>query len=304
LTEIKSILLPVAPPKEQHRIVEEIETQLSRLEAGVSALKRAGANLKRYRAAILKAACEGRLVPTEAELALAEGREYERGACLLDLSTMLSPEANDSSVLGEVPEGWAISTLGSLADIKGGITKDQKRKHPQPCRLVPYLRVANVQRGSLDLGQVKEIEATEETIRQLKLRKGDILLNEGGDRDKLGRGWIWNEELPECIHQNHVFRARLAHAKMNTKFVSWYANTFGQQFFFDEGKQTTNLASISMSKLKTLPIPVPPPAEQERIVAELERCLSLVDELEATITANLHRATRLRISILHKAFDP
>jgi type I restriction enzyme S subunit len=149
---------------------------------------------------------------------------------------------------------------------------------------------------------VKEIEATEDEIQELALKPGDVLFNEGGDRDKLGRGWIWNGELPECIHQNHVFRARLFDPGLHPKFLSWYANTFGQKFFFEEGKHTTNLASIGMSKLKGLPVPIPPPAEQQRIVAEVERRLSMVEELEALVSASLQRAGRLRQAVLQRAF--
>jgi type I restriction enzyme S subunit len=210
--------------------------------------------------------------------------------------------ALDTAKLFQLPAGWTWATLDSLAEIKGGITKDQGRKHTAPTRSVPYLRVANVQRGYIDLTEVKEIVTTEDEIQELTLKPGDILFNEGGDRDKLGRGWIWNGELPECIHQNHVFRARLYIAELSPKLVSWYANTFGQKFFFDEGKHTTNLASISMTKLKGLPVPIPPPAEQKRIVAEVERRLSVVEELETVVSANLQRATRLRQSVLLKAF--
>ena len=306
--------LPIAPPDAQTRVVAEIEKQFTRLEAGVAALRRVQANLKRYRATVLKAACEGRLVPTEAELARKEGRTYDTGkqllASILDSRRRLrtlhgeykAPVATDDDI-ASLPVGWAGSTLDAVADIKGGITKDQKRKHSVPARVVPYLRVANVQRGYLDLREVKQIDATEEEIRELALRKGDVLFNEGGDRDKLGRGWIWNDELPECIHQNHVFRARLYGGELNPRFVSWYANTVGQKFFFDEGKHTTNLASISMSKLKGLPVLIPPAAEQVRIVAEVERRLSVIDELEVVVTANLQRATRLRQSILERAFS-
>lgn len=310
------VQFPVAPLPEQRRIVAEIEKQFTRLDAGVAALRRVQANLKRYRAAVLKAACEGRLVPTEAELAKAENRDskYETGMAML-VRTLAArrenwqgrghykePAALDTTKLFELPTGWAWTTLDSLAEIKGGITKDQNRKQTAPSRAVPYLRVANVQRGYIDLTEVKEIVTTEDEIKALALKPGDILFNEGGDRDKLGRGWVWNGELPECIHQNHVFRARLYVAALNPKMVSWYANTFGQKFFFDEGKHTTNLASISMSKLKELPIPIPPPAEQTRIVAEVERRLSVIESLEAVVSANLQRATRLRQSILQKAF--
>ena len=316
LKTLGTLPMLVAPLPEQRRIVAEIEKQFTRLEAGVAALRRAQANLKRYRAAVLKAACEGCLVPTEAELAKTGSRKakFETGEALLarilterrqnwkGRGEYKEPAAPDTIKLPPLPNGWTWATLDALAGIKGGITKDQNRKHTAPTRSVPYLRVANVQRGYIDLTEVKEIVTTEDEIQELALRPGDILFNEGGDRDKLGRGWVWNGELPECIHQNHVFRARIYVGTLNPKLVSWYANTFGQKFFFDEGKHTTNLASISMTKIKGLPVPIPPPAEQTRIVAEVERRLSVVEELEAVVSANLQRATRLRQSILQKAF--
>jgi type I restriction enzyme S subunit len=307
--------LPRTDLGEQRRLLSEIEKQFTRLDAGVAALRRAQANLKRYRAAILKAACEGRLVPTDISLAGTRSVPDETGVDVVDRclaqhrrrwsgrSEYKPPGMPDVEDLPSLPPGWAWSTLAALAELKGGITKDQKRTHAVPARSVPYLRVANVQRGYIDLTEVKDIEATEADIRELALRRGDILFNEGGDRDKLGRGWVWNDELPECIHQNHVFRARVFDTALQPKFISWYANTFGQKFFFDEGKHTTNLASISMAKLKALPVPVPPPAEQHRIVAEVERRLSVVDELDAVVTANLQRAARLRQSILQRAFS-
>lgn len=307
--------VPLAPLSEQRRIVAEIEKQFTRLEAGLAALRRVQANLKRYRAAVLKAACEGRLVRTEADLARKEGRAYESADQLLarilaerrekwtGRGEYREPAAPDTTNLPPVPAGWTWSILDALADVKGGITKDQKRKHSSPARLVPYLRVANVQRGYIDLTEIKEIEATEDEIQELALKSGDILCNEGGDRDKLGRGWVWSGELPECIHQNHVFRARLLDVRLHPKYISWYANSFGQKFFFDEGKHTTNLASISMTKLKCLPVPIPPPAEQSRIMAEIERRFSVVDEQEAMVSSNLQRATRLRQAVLQQAFS-
>src|SRR5205085_6907961 len=116
-----------------------------------------------------------------------------------------------------------------------------ERKPTQNLRPVPYLRVANVQRGFLDLGEVSKIDATEEEVAELRLEEGDVLFNEGGDRDKLGRGWIWRGELPDCIHQNHVFRARIRSGLADPKYLSWYGNSAGQAYFIAEGKQTTNL---------------------------------------------------------------
>jgi hypothetical protein len=163
-------------------------------------------------------------VPTEAALAKQEGRTYEPASVLLERilterrrrwsesgkkGKYQEPTPPDITNLPKLPEGWCWATVDMLADVKGGVTKGQKRKLGECLREVLYLRVANVQRGYLDLSEVKTIEATEAEIRDLRLEIGDILFNEGGDRDKLGRGWVWAGELPECIHQNHVFRARL-----------------------------------------------------------------------------------------------
>lgn len=310
---LAKIKLPVPPRDQQTRIVAEIEKQFSRLDEAVANLKRVKANIKRYKAAVLKAAVEGRLVETEAELAHHEGRSYETGAQLLQriLETRRSqwqgkgkykePAAPDITDLPELPEGWVWARLDAIAALRGGITVDSKRKD-LTARLVPYLRVANVQRGYLDLTETKYIEAPAKDIEELRLQPGDILFNEGGDRDKLGRGWIWEGQLEDCIHQNHVFRARLVLVEASSKLVSWWGNSFGKDYFSREGKQTTNLASINLSKLSAFPVPLPPVAEQHRIVAEVDRHFSLANEAEAQVNANLQRAERLRQSILHRAF--
>ncbi len=314
LKRIKDFDIPVAPPDQQKRIVAEIEKQFSRLDEAVANLKRVKANLKRYKAAVLKAAVEGRLVETEAELARREGRSYEPGEQLLQriLETRRSqwqgkgkykePTAPDTTDLPELPEGWVWARLDSIAALKGGLTVDSKRQDPT-AKSVPYLRVANVQRGYLDLSEVKSINAPASDIEALRLQPGDILFNEGGDRDKLGRGWIWEGQLVDCIHQNHVFRARLITSDILPKLVSWWGNSFGKDYFQREGKQTTNLASINLTKLSAFPVPLPPPAEQHRIVAEVDRRLSILSETEAQVDANLQRAERMRQSILSLAFS-
>jgi type I restriction enzyme, S subunit len=301
---------PLAPLNEQRRIVSEIEKQFSRLDEAVANLKRVKANLKRYKAAVLKAAVEGKL--TEAwrkqhpdvepaskllERILAERRAKWNGKG--QYNQLGEPKTSD---LPELPSKWIWARLDAIAALKGGITVDKNRKS-STARAVPYLRVANVQRGYLDFTEIKTIEAPDAEIKDLRLRPGDILFNEGGDRDKLGRGWLWEGQLPECIHQNHVFRARLFLAEVSPKLVSWWGNSFGQAYFLREGKQTTNLASLNLSKLSAFPIPLPPVAEQLQIVAEVERRLSLIEELEAAVEANLIRAERLRQSILKRAFE-
>ena len=183
------------------------------------------------------------------------------------------------------------------------MTKGRRYRASESLKSVPYLRVANVQRGYLDLTEMKLIEVSQGVADQLALVPGDILFTEGGDRDKLGRGWIWKGEIDGCIHQNHVFRARLLLNDIPPEFVSWWGNSFGQTFFNQSGKQTTNLASINLSVLSSFPIPLAPLAEQNRIVAEVERRLSVIQQTEVLVEANLTRAERLRQSILKQAFS-
>ena len=310
---VRDLEIPLLPLDQQKRIVAEIEKQFSRLDEAVANLKRVKANLKRYKAAVLKAAVEGRLVETEAEIARREGRSYEAGAQLLQRILELrrsqwqgkgkykEPAVPDTTDLPELPEGWVWVRLDAIAALKGGITVDSKRQNPT-ARSVPYLRVANVQRGYLDLSEVKTINAPASDIEALRLQHGDILFNEGGDRDKLGRGWIWEGQLADCIHQNHVFRARLISTDISTKLVSWWGNSFGKDYFQREGKQTTNLASINLTKLSAFPVPILPTTEQHRIVSDVERRLSILRETEAQVDAYLQRAERMRQSLLASFF--
>ena len=151
-------------------------------------------------------------------------------------------------------QAWPWTTLGEIAEIKGGVTKDAKREADPAFVEVPYLRVANVQRGRLELGEVTTIRVQPNRAKALRLAPGDVLLNEGGDRDKLGRGWVWEGQIENCIHQNHVFRARLDEG-FDPYFVSTHANTWGQAWFEEHGRQTTNLASINLGTLKRFPVP-------------------------------------------------
>lgn len=319
-------LLP--PANEQRRIVEKIEELFSDLDAGVAALERVQANLKRYRASVLKAAVEGALTADwrakhpkvepatkVLERILTERRKKWEADQLAKFTAAdkqppnnwrdkyKEPSHPDTSNLPELPENWCWASLESLAEVVGGITKDQKRVNKPGTRQVPYLRVANVQRGFLDLSEMKDITASELDIIDLQLKLGDVLFTEGGDRDKLGRGWVWSGELSECIHQNHIFRARLFLKELEPRFVSHHGNTFGKEWFIRAGKQTTNLASINLGILRHFPVPIPPADEQDEIISQLDEKLSQIDAAEVAIEHGLQRAARLRQSILKQAFE-
>jgi type I restriction enzyme S subunit len=200
--------------------------------------------------------------------------------------------------LDDVP--W--TTLGAIADIVGGVTKDSKRQSDPSFVEVPYLRVANVQRGFLDLTEITTIRVSPEKACALRLEPGDILFNEGGDRDKLGRGWVWDGQIDGCIHQNHVFRARLRSADFEPRFVSLHGNSFGKAWFEQTGKQTTNLASISRRTLTQFPVPAPPLDIQRNIVARVETQSSLMGTLDSVLADAMRRGESLRRSILSAAF--
>ncbi|MDO9240110.1 MAG: type I restriction endonuclease subunit S, partial [Methylicorpusculum sp.] len=161
----------------------------------------------------------------------------------------------------------------------------------------------NVQRGYLELSEVKTILATKRDIEELTLQKGDILFNEGGDRDKLGRGWVWRDEVPNCIHQNHVFRMRPYLPELMPELISHHGNTFGKTWFQSSGKQTTNLASINMSMLRTFPVPVAPVDEQIQILSLLEEQIDVLNDQEKSVALGLSLSTAQRKNILKAAFS-
>ena len=199
--------------------------------------------------------------------------------------------------------GWTWTTLGEIAALKGGITKDSKREADPDFVEYPYLRVANVQRGFLDLTEVTAVRADPYKAANLVLLPGDMLFNEGGDRDKLGRGWVWEGQIENCIHQNHVFRARLTDDRFDPYFISLHANTWGQRWFDTHGKQTTNLASISLATLKSFPVPAPPPDEQRAVVDELQSIMRSEDRLRADLDRVERRSKTLRRAVLSRAFS-
>ena len=133
------------------------------------------------------------------------------------------------------------------------------------------MSVANVKDGYLDLATVKTMPVSEDEIGRYKVQNGDVLFTEGGDADKVGRGTVWRNEMPLCLHQNHIFAVRPNQNILYSDFLaSFAASNCGKRYFLSAAKQTTNLASINASQLKLLPVPLPMPREQQTIVAILD----------------------------------
>lgn len=324
---VREISCPVAPAAEQTRIVAKLEELLSDLDAGVAELKAAQKKLTQYRQSLLKAAVEGALTaqwrakntPSETGAQLLERILTERRARweAKQLAKFKEqgktppkdwqkkypePVKPDTTELLELPQGWVWASLDMLGEIASGVAKGSKIGADLEVREVPYLRVANVQRGFLDLSEVKTILATERDISELTLKAGDVLFNEGGDRDKLGRGWVWRDEVADCIHQNHVFRMRPYLPEILPEMISHHGNTFGKTWFQNAGKQTTNLASINMTMLRMFPVPLGPADEQRELLAQLELQIEQIVQQEQAVELGIKQSVAQRQNILRAAF--
>ncbi len=323
--------LPVAPLPEQVKIVEEIEKQFTRLEAGVAALKRVQANLKRYRAAVLKAAVEGRLVPTEAELARREGRSYETAHELLQRilaerrarweadqlakirasgkpskddkwkEKYKEPEGPDANNLPSLPEGWAWATTSQIGEVQLGRQRSpKKRSKDYPTK---YIRAANITEKGIDLSDVLDMEFDPDERQRYLLRKGDIVLSEAsGSPTQVGKPAIWRDDLlPGCCFQNTVIRLRPCVP------VSEYLLAVFKGFYwngvFAKIAGGVGINHLGADKFSSVVVPLPPLPEQLRIVADVDRRLSVIEELEAQVEADLKRAGRLRQAVLKRAFE-
>lgn len=202
---------------------------------------------------------------------------------------------------GRSKASFPVRSLDELAEVQSGIAKGR----PGDGELVemPYIRTANVQAGRLDLDRVKTLAVTSEQRRRHQLRSGDVLVLEGGDADKVGRGWIWSGEIGECLHQNHVFAVRPLADRLLPQFLAYFVNApAARRYFLSVAKQTTNLASINKANLSALPIPLPSLDEQKCIVRMLDQHVAAAQALDVDLTLALKQAHQLRGSVLADAF--
>ncbi|AEI52058.1 restriction endonuclease subunit S [Runella slithyformis] len=184
------------------------------------------------------------------------------------------------SPLGRIPVEWGVEKLSKLAKITAGVTLGKEYAESGSIEL-PYLRVANVQDGYLDLSDIKYVRVPIAQLSRYKLEIGDVLMNEGGDFDKLGRGSVWQGQIPNCLHQNHVFKVRLNQKAMLPEFLSLFSSSsFGKSFFILSSKQSTNLASINKNQLSEFPILKPCIEEQISILETIHRQSNLILEME------------------------
>lgn len=167
--------------------------------------------------------------------------------------------------------------LSQLADVSAGITLGKKHEGLDTV-VRPYLRVANVQDGFLNLSQITYIRIPSSQVERYRLQNGDVLMNEGGDFDKLGRGTVWRDEISGCLHQNHVFRVRCYTDLLLPDYLALISTSpYGKRFFVLNSKQSTNLASINSTQLKSFPIPLPDIEEQQRLIDIFKKKTSVLN---------------------------
>ena len=307
---LNTATLFVPPLPEQRQIVAEIEKQFTRLEAGVAALRRVQANLKRYRAAVLKAACEGRLVPTDAELAKTGKRKstFETGEALL--ARILTerrknwqgpghykePTTSATTNLPPLAEGWTWASVSqvsaTIVDCPHSTAKFVEAGHP--CVDTTCIKPGRIVRK--DLRFVSQATFQVRVQRLVPAAKDIIFAREG----TVGTAVAVPPDLQPCLGQRVMLMR--PDTCIAPRYFEHSLNSHAIRSQYLPKIVGSTAPHLNVAEVKQLAIPLPPLAEQTRIVAEVERRLSVVEELEAVVSANLQRATRLRQSILQKAF--
>lgn len=206
-----------------------------------------------------------------------------------------APDLYKETLIGWLPKDWNLKPLGSMSKITSGVTLNSKSEPTQSVS-VPYLRVANVQDGYLDLAEIKEVRVSKEAVARYALQECDVLMNEGGDFDKLGRGTVWPGDIDPCIHQNHVFRVRTEKKILRPYFLTyWSQSNHGKKYFLLSSKQSTNLASINSKQLNAYPIGVPTIEEQR----EIEIRVTSVNLKLETLEQEKHKLLAQKSGLMH-----
>jgi len=270
-TDLQKIELPIPPLLEQQAIVSKIEELFSELDNGIAQLKTAQQQLKVYRQSLLKWAFEGKLT-------------------------------NKNVKEGELPDGWKWMKLGEVAKVSGGLTKNSKRE--SLTLRVPFLRVGNVYFNRLDLVEMHSIGIKNVEMERVRLEKNDLLFVEGnGSIEQIGRVALWTGEIKNCVHQNHLIKARFSKSVFPKYALYFYCSKSGRDNIKKQANSTSGLHTLNLSKISNLELPITTLKEQQLIVSELESKLTVCDKIEETISQSLQQAETLRQSILKKAFS-
>lgn len=300
IDDILSTPIPLPPENEQSRIISKIDNLFPEAKSAKRTAEEIPVLLSKLKQSLFDSASDGRLTSDWRKMNPAI---YPASKIFQENSIPIIDSKIFSDDLPTIPDSWVWTQLKHISNIRGGITKGKKYGTKKTIR-IPYLRVANVQDGYLDLSEIKTIEALPEDQEKYRLRKGDILFNEGGDRDKLGRGCVWNEEIPDCIHQNHVFRVRMITSAILPEYISIFSKSkFAREYFYESASQTVNLASMNMTALGNLPVAIPPTDEQKMIMNQITHSSGLIGQIERDCVHAKNSIDIIFQSIFSKAFS-
>ena len=215
----------------------------------------------------------------------------------------MARKMKDSGIewIGEIPAEWRKTQLRHCAAIKSGITLGKKYEKTDSLVERPYLRVANVQDGYVDLSVLTTIKVTQDEDLKYRLHAGDVLMTEGGDRDKLGRGCVWHGEIEPCLHQNHIFAVQTSKDTLLPEFLEYLTvSDVGRSYFDVTAIKTTNLACTSSSKVLAFTIPLPSVEEQAEIVEALNTKCAGIDALIAKKQQYLTEIENYKKSLIYE----
>lgn len=316
-TKLNELWLSVAPEGEQRRIVEAVESYFTRLDDAVATLERVERNLKRYRASVLKAAVEGRLVPTEAALAKQEGRSYEPASVLLERilterrcrwsesgkkGKYQEPALPDTINLPDIPEGWCWASFDALSlNVDGGNAATASSEPSE--RTILTSRA--VRQGYIDFADARFLPKEAEQKTDPYIGPGDLLFTRlSGTLDYVGNCAVVPDSVPPRIEfPDRIFRARCLSGISRRYIQHCFADKTLRRQLERAARSTAGHQRISLSDLRMYSIPLPPLAEQERIVTEVDRALSIFADVDTAVQTSRSRSQRLRQSVLKWAFE-
>lgn len=276
-TAYENMFLPLPTKEEQYAIANQLDQICSKIDA---VLEKTRASIEEYKK--LKQAVITQVVT--------KGVRGDR-------------PMKDSGIewIGDIPAEWRKTQLRHCAAIKSGITLGKKYEKTDSLVERPYLRVANVQDGYVDLSVLTTIEVTQDEDLKYRLRAGDVLMTEGGDRDKLGRGCVWHGEIEPCLHQNHIFAVQTSKDTLLPEFLEYLTvSDVGRSYFDVTAIKTTNLACISSSKVLAFTIPFPSVEEQAEIVEALNTKCAGIDALVAKKQQYLTEIENYKKSLIYE----
>jgi len=295
--------------------VAEIETQFTRLDAGVAALERVQANLRRYKASVLKAACAGRLVPTEAELARAEGRAYEPAGQLLARilaerralweaehpgKKYKEPTLPDTGSVSELPEGWVWATLDQLTSHITSGSRGWAKYYSDHGST--FIRAQDIKTDELVLRDVAHVDLPDSVEgTRTKVFKNDLLITITGAN--VTKTALVRHHQDDAYVSQHVGLVRPLMGGTSQYFYGWIVSPANGRRMLERAAYGAGKPGLNLTNLRELIVGLPPLPEQRRIVAEVERRLSVVAALEREVEAALARAARLRQAVLKRAFE-